>query len=94
MASPAALTAEQVIATLRAHATELRQAGIRHAAVCLADILDNIGRIRSYVSTMDRAEFEHDGRTRDAVDMARGAGSVTCAGSRCAPGAHCHAWGP
>ncbi|HME20229.1 MAG TPA: HepT-like ribonuclease domain-containing protein [Acetobacteraceae bacterium] len=37
-------------------------------AVCLADILDNIGRIRSYAGTMDRTQFEHDGRTRDAVE--------------------------
>jgi uncharacterized protein with HEPN domain len=37
-------------------------------AVRLADILDNIGRIRSYVGTMDRTQFEHDGRTRDAVE--------------------------
>jgi uncharacterized protein with HEPN domain len=37
-------------------------------ATCLADILENIDRIRSYVGTMDRAAFEHDGRTRDAVE--------------------------
>jgi uncharacterized protein with HEPN domain len=37
-------------------------------AVCLADILDNIRRIRSYIGTMDRTEFEHDGRTRAAVE--------------------------
>ena len=36
--------------------------------VCLADILDNIERIGSYVGAMDRAAFEHDGRTRDAVE--------------------------
>jgi uncharacterized protein with HEPN domain len=34
-------------------------------AVCLADILDNIERIRSYV---DRTAFKRDGRTRDAVE--------------------------
>jgi uncharacterized protein with HEPN domain len=38
------------------------------AAVCLADILDNIQRIRSYLGAMDRIQFEHDGRTRDAVE--------------------------
>ena len=37
-------------------------------AVCVADILDNIERIRSYVGRMDRTQFEHDGRTRDAVE--------------------------
>jgi len=37
-------------------------------ATCLADILDNIERVRSYVGAMDRTEFEQDGRTRDAVE--------------------------
>lgn len=37
-------------------------------AVCLADILDNIECIRSYVGTMDRTAFKRDGRTRDAVE--------------------------
>ncbi len=36
--------------------------------VCLADILDNIERIRSYVGAMDRDALERDGRTRDAVE--------------------------
>ena len=34
-------------------------------AVCLADILDNIERIRTYVGAMDRDALERDGRTRD-----------------------------
>jgi hypothetical protein len=33
MAGSALLTAEQVIATLRAHAAELRQAGVRHVGL-------------------------------------------------------------
>jgi uncharacterized protein with HEPN domain len=37
-------------------------------AVCLADILDNIERIRSYVGAMDQDALERDGRTRDAVE--------------------------
>jgi hypothetical protein len=37
-------------------------------AVCFADILDNIERIRTYIGAMDRATFERDGRTRDAVE--------------------------
>lgn len=35
---------------------------------CLADILDNITRIESYVSGIDRKVFEDDRRTRDAVE--------------------------
>jgi uncharacterized protein with HEPN domain len=37
-------------------------------ADCLADILENIARIESYVEGMDRAAFAQDGRTRDAVE--------------------------
>jgi uncharacterized protein with HEPN domain len=37
-------------------------------AVCLADILDNIERIRSYVGAIDQDALERDGRTRDAVE--------------------------
>ena len=37
-------------------------------AACLADILDNIEPIRSYVGAMDRDALERDGRTRDAVE--------------------------
>jgi uncharacterized protein with HEPN domain len=37
-------------------------------AICLTDILENIERIQSYVGSMDRAGFERDGRTRDAVE--------------------------
>lgn len=37
-------------------------------AVCFADIPDNIERIRTYIGAMDRAAFERDGRTRDAVE--------------------------
>jgi uncharacterized protein with HEPN domain len=36
--------------------------------VCFADILDNIERFRTYIDAMDRATFERDGRTRDAVE--------------------------
>jgi uncharacterized protein with HEPN domain len=34
----------------------------------LADILENIGRIRDYTAGMDRRAFAVDGRTRDAVE--------------------------
>lgn len=34
----------------------------------LADIVENAERIESYVFGMDRAAFEADGRTRDAVE--------------------------
>jgi len=37
-------------------------------ADCLADIVDNGARIESYLDGMDRAAFEADGRTRDAVE--------------------------
>ena len=37
-------------------------------AVCLADMLENIERVASYVAGMDRNEFQRDGRTRDAVE--------------------------
>ena len=37
-------------------------------ADCLADILDNAERIEAYLAGMDRAAFEADGRTRDAVE--------------------------
>ena len=37
-------------------------------AVCLADILDNIERIRSYVGALDPEALERDGRTRDTVE--------------------------
>jgi uncharacterized protein with HEPN domain len=37
-------------------------------AECLADILDNIARIDSYVTGLDQASFGQDGRTRDAVE--------------------------
>jgi uncharacterized protein with HEPN domain len=36
--------------------------------VCLADMLENIERIASYVAGMSRNEFQRDGRTRDAVE--------------------------
>jgi uncharacterized protein with HEPN domain len=36
--------------------------------VCLADMLENIERIGSYVAGMDRDTFQRDGRTRDAVE--------------------------
>lgn len=35
---------------------------------CLADIIDNAGRIERYLAGIDRASFEADGRTRDAVE--------------------------
>lgn len=38
------------------------------AADCLADIIDNDERITRYLAGMDRATFEADGRTRDAVE--------------------------
>ena len=37
-------------------------------AVCLADMLENIERIESYVAGLTRDEFQADGRTRDAVE--------------------------
>jgi uncharacterized protein with HEPN domain len=37
-------------------------------AIRLRDILDNVRRVRSYVEGMDRATFETDERTRDAVE--------------------------
>lgn len=41
----------------------------RHdSADCLADIIDNAGRIERYLGGMDRAAFEADGLTRDAVE--------------------------
>jgi uncharacterized protein with HEPN domain len=36
--------------------------------VCLADMLENIERIASYVAGLNRDEFQGDGRTRDAVE--------------------------
>ena len=42
---------------------------LRHnPADSLADIIDNAGRIEGYLAGMDRAAFEADGRTRDAVE--------------------------
>lgn len=38
------------------------------AADCLADIIDNAGRIERYLTGVDRAGFEADGLTRDAVE--------------------------
>ncbi|TCZ61152.1 HepT-like ribonuclease domain-containing protein [Roseicella aquatilis] len=37
-------------------------------ADCLTDIIDNAERIERYLAGMDRAAFEADGRTRDAVE--------------------------
>lgn len=37
-------------------------------ADCLADIVDNAERIERYLDGMDRAAFEADGRTRDAIE--------------------------
>lgn len=37
-------------------------------ADCLNDIAENAQRIEGYVAGMDRAAFERDGRTRDAVE--------------------------
>lgn len=37
-------------------------------ADCLADIVENAGRVERYVAGLDRAAFERDGRTRDAVE--------------------------
>lgn len=34
----------------------------------LADIIDNIERIEQYLAGLERAAFEQDGRTRDAVE--------------------------
>lgn len=42
---------------------------LRHdPADSLADIIDNAERIERYLGEMDRAAFEADGRTRDAVE--------------------------
>jgi len=38
------------------------------SADCLADIVENADRITRYLEGMDRAAFEGDGRTRDAVE--------------------------
>ena len=35
---------------------------------CRSDIAENAERIRAYVAGVDRAAFEQDGRTRDAVE--------------------------
>ena len=37
-------------------------------AQCLDDILDNIGRIRSYTEGIDEAGFLEDAKTKDAVE--------------------------
>ena len=37
-------------------------------AECLADIIENISRIESYIVGLDRTAFSKDGRTRDAVE--------------------------
>jgi uncharacterized protein with HEPN domain len=37
-------------------------------ADCLADILDNIGRIEKYISGLDRDSLASDGLRRDAVE--------------------------
>ena len=34
----------------------------------LADIVENIARIESYIAGLDRTAFSRDGRTRDAVE--------------------------
>ena len=38
------------------------------AADCLADIIDNAGRIERYLTGIHRAGFEADGLTRDAIE--------------------------
>jgi uncharacterized protein with HEPN domain len=38
------------------------------AADCVADIIDNAGRIERYLGGIDRAGFEADGLLRDAVE--------------------------
>lgn len=40
----------------------------RDPADSLADIVENAERIEAYLAGMDRAAFERDGRTRDAVE--------------------------
>jgi uncharacterized protein with HEPN domain len=37
-------------------------------ADCLADIIDNAGRVERYLTGVDRAGFDEDGLTRDAVE--------------------------
>jgi len=37
-------------------------------AICLADIIENVERIESYVAGLDREALQQDGRTRDAVE--------------------------
>jgi uncharacterized protein with HEPN domain len=37
-------------------------------ADCLIDIIENVGRIDSYVAGMDRSDFERNGLVRDAVE--------------------------
>lgn len=45
----------------------------RHeAANCLADIIDNAGRIERYLAGMNRAAFEADSLARDAVERCVG----------------------
>jgi uncharacterized protein with HEPN domain len=34
----------------------------------VADIIENIDRVESYLAGMDQRTFEQDGRTRDAVE--------------------------
>jgi uncharacterized protein with HEPN domain len=34
----------------------------------LADIIENVERVEAYLTGMDRQAFEHDGKTRDAVE--------------------------
>jgi uncharacterized protein with HEPN domain len=41
-------------------------------AACFLDILDNVRLIETYLRGMDRAAFEADSRTRDAVERCLG----------------------
>ena len=40
----------------------------RDIAGCLADIIENLERIKGYVAGMDREQFKHNGLVRDAVE--------------------------
>jgi uncharacterized protein with HEPN domain len=62
---------------------------------CLADIVESAERIEGCVAVMERAAFERDGRTRDAVErcLERVCGVVHRFGDRAEALMPGHPWG-
>ena len=54
---------------LRAQSSAIGAMSFKHdAADCLADVLDNVGRIERYVTGLSRDDFADDAKTYDAVE--------------------------